>query len=174
MAFGPFDNPTQASGFLAFGVAALSALLAARTPTVAARRSWAWIGGVQLALAAEILVEVRYVLHDRFSTVLAAFGSYGSRRSLQVVLIAILLALAALAWKRWRPERGGTWPARTARVASALALLNFVIETISLHQIDAVLYRSLGPVLLNGWLWLAEGGVVAVCAWVERSGRSRR
>ena len=168
MAFGPFHNPTQATGVLAFGLAALTALLAARTPTVAARRSWAWIGAVHLALVAEILVELRYVSHDTIDMALVALGWHESRRVWQVALLLILFATAGWAWKRWRPERAGSALTRVARVATLIALLNFVIESISLHQIDAVLYRPLGPVLLNGWLWLAEGGLVTVCALLER------
>jgi hypothetical protein len=51
------------------------------------------------------------------------------------------------------------------------AVFLFVLETGSLHRMEALFYRQAGPVFLNGWLWAAMSGVtVAVALWVCRRG----
>ena len=41
----------------------------------------------------------------------------------------------------------------------------FLVEAISLHSVDAVMYAQAGPVLLIGWIWAALGLVIAAAGW---------
>ncbi|HEY9063757.1 MAG TPA: hypothetical protein VIO33_02145 [Burkholderiaceae bacterium] len=167
--FGPFHNPTQLAGFTSFFAAAIAAGLAARfASNPATRRHWGWIAAIQLMLAAEVMLDLRYLAHDAIDRTLSAFGVYESRRPIQLVLLAIVALLAGwLVVRRWAAAYESQY-ARAAEFATFAALLDFAVETVSLHQVDAVLYRSIGPVLLNGWLWTATALAVVVSVLTER------
>ena len=75
--FGPFHNPTQLAGFTSFFAAAVAASLAARfASNTATRRHWAWIAAIHSMLAAEVMLDLRYLSHDAIDRMLSAFGVY--------------------------------------------------------------------------------------------------
>lgn len=49
-------------------------------------------------------------------------------------------------------------------VAAAFAVILHLVEIISLHSIDAFLYKPINSVFLIGWLWLACGVISALAA----------
>jgi hypothetical protein len=54
---------------------------------------------------------------------------------------------------------------RVAVIFTLGLLALFAVETVSLHTIDAIFYRPVGPVLLIGWLWAAaSAGICAAAA----------
>lgn len=69
----------------------------------------------------------------------------------------------------------GTRPHRGSHRDSVTALL-FILETISLHDVDAALYRPAAGLLVIGWLWLLLGGATIVGALreVRRTGVKSR
>jgi hypothetical protein len=67
-----------------------------------------------------------------------------------IILGTLLLTLIFLLFF-WRCIRG-----RASRFATSITIAVsalFAIETASLHALDAVLYRPIGPILLIGWIW---------------------
>ncbi len=150
-------NATQVAGLLAYAAAALACGWAWRRTR---RGTWAALAAVHALLWLDILLDTRHRLHDGVSAVLSALGLYGSRVVLQAALLLGVAVLALLAWRRRR--RVG------AAVAATLLLLALVlIEAISWHESDRVLYTHFGPLLLVAYAWIA-GAVVVVWAALRR------
>ena len=154
-------NPTQLVGLLAFGGAAIACARAAR---VRRPRLWVGLAALLAGLALEVMLGLRHAVHDLVDSTLQLEGRYDARGPLQWALIATALSLAALSlWGVARLQRHDRH-AMLACAASAALLWLFVIETISLHSVDAIVYAPAGPVKLIAWLWAAAAAVVAVAA----------
>jgi hypothetical protein len=147
----PFEtNPTQVAGLLAFAATTLACAWAARRGRSG---GWATLAAVHAALWFDILLNTRHRLHDVVNTGLRALGLYESRVWLQA---ALLLALAALALRVWRSRRR----AGAAVMATLILFALLLVEAISWHESDRVLYTHLGPLLLVAYAWLACAAVV--------------
>lgn len=150
----PFQtNPTQVAGLLAFAASALACAWAAR------RRpgGWAWLAAVHGLLWLDILLGTRHRLHDWINAGLRALGAYGERVWLQVALLAALASLAVVVWRaRRRLGAAGT--------ATALVVALLIVEAISWHETDRLLYLRIGPLLLIAYAWIAGAAVVVASA----------
>jgi hypothetical protein len=123
----------------------------------AARGAWLALAGVHALLWLDILLNARHRLHDLVNQALHAMHWYESRVWLQVGLLAALVALAAIAWRARR--RTGA-----ALSATAVLLAMWLLEAISWHESDRVLYAQVGPLLLIAYAWIACAAVVVVTA----------
>jgi hypothetical protein len=151
----PFQtNPTQLAGLLAFAASTAACVWAARR-----RNSGGWtvLAVVHAALWLDILLDTRHRLHDVVNAALLAVGLYGSRVWLQAALLLALAAVVVLAWRARR--RAGVAVAATAVLVALL-----LVEAISWHESDRLLYTHLGPLLLIAYAWLACAGVVVFAA----------
>jgi hypothetical protein len=78
---------------------------------------------------------------------------YAERAPLQITLLTGALALGVMALVIvFLMARDPL--VRIALICTGISGGLFVVEIISLHQMDRVLYQQLGPILLIGWLWL--------------------
>lgn len=159
-------NPTQAAGLIGFGLAAAAAGLAARRTSIGTgRRGWRAIAALQALCVAEVLIGFRHRAHDLVGVALQLHGTYGARVPLQQELLIAALALgAATLLGLWWLTRREPVPLRIAAIATALGLGLFAIEAISLHAVDAVMYRSIDGLLLIGACWLALAAFVIAAA----------
>ena len=147
----PFQtNPTQVAGLLAFAASTAACVWAARRKHSS---GWAVLAAVHAVLWLDILLNTRHRVHDDVNAALRSLGLYDSRVWLQA---ALLLALAAVAVMAWRARRR----AGVAVAATALLIALVLVEAISWHQSDRLLYTHLGPLLLIAYAWLACAGVV--------------
>ena len=81
------------------------------------------------------------------------------------LLAACVLVLGLALWGTLHATKGCAQPARWAALC-ALGLLGvFGVEVVSLHGIDAVIYRQLGPIKVIGWLWLLWALPLGWMAW---------
>ena len=158
----PID-PTQLTGLLVFGCAALACAFAGR---VCSERRWWQLAGVSSVCMLEVAFGLRHRAHDLADALLQAGGWYDARSPAQVLLLAIVALLAAgtLGWLL--SLRGTTAEIRVGAAASMAALWLFGIEAISLHAVDALMYTHIGPVLAIGWAWAALALVIAAAALV--------
>jgi hypothetical protein len=151
----PFHtNPTQVAGLLAFAASTLACVWAARRKHSG---GWAVLAAVHAALWLDILLNTRHRLHDHVNAALRALGLYESRVWLQALL---LLALAAVAVTAWRARRR----AGAAVLATALLVALVLVEAVSWHESDRLLYSYLGPLLLIAYAWIVCAGVVVFSA----------
>jgi hypothetical protein len=169
-------NWTQFVGLVAFCLAGLSAFIAsigARSRSPRLSSLWRWIGIFQLLYFSEIVWGGRHFTHDLVNLTLRTYGLYQDRTLIQAVLLAgITLSgcLIVMLLRRWfDQDRLKCKFTRAAIFCTAALLLLFSVETISLHAIDDVLYRSLGPLVLVAYLWGAGAlGVVLSAFYVLR------
>lgn len=153
-------NPTQILGVLVFVAAALACALAARRSRGRAASVWKLLAVLQIVFVAEIVLGLRHLIHGVVDAFLQDRGWYAQRQPVQLGLLAVaLLAGGAglVAVLRWCRSHRAAAP---AVLASCAVLGLFALEMISLHAIDAVLYRLIGPVMLIALLWAACAAVV--------------
>jgi hypothetical protein len=161
-------NPTQITGVLAFAVAAIVCALAARRSRGRAASVWKLLAVLQIVFVVEIVLGLRHLIHGGVDAVLQDRGWYAQRQPVQLGLLAVTLVagIAALvAVLRWCRSHRAVAP---AVLASCAVVGLFALEMISLHAIDAVLYRLVGPVMLIAVLWAACAAVVVACSLKAR------
>ena len=161
---------TQYAGLASFSIAAISHLRTGRQPggTDHLTRPW-WFGlsAVYVLLCIELIANTRHTLLRMIGASIGLGDHYNARRPAQVamlVLLAILitwLIAKAVPVIRRRPGIG-----RALMLGFCSAGL-FVTEVISLHQLDAIFYVKIGPVMLIGWAWLVLGIIAAAIAFAS-------
>jgi hypothetical protein len=165
-------NTTQLVGILAFAMACWAAWRAARFAALhadASSTTWRWISTLQFLYGLEVWLGTRHAAHDLVNAVLQATGLYAGRDSIQRMMLVVTVLTGMVAggvmWQSHWWSRQSNMRAKLALVCTAAVLLLFLIETISLHAIDRVLYRPIGPVLLIAYAWAANGIAVT---WLAR------
>jgi hypothetical protein len=157
-----------AIGFLF--IAATMAMMASRSQLARDRRRvWFAISAVQMAFAIELVARTRLLVGAPFRSIFLADGLYQERRLPQAIAIVVLAALffAIGSWSLrslWLRRHSGS--VLIAAAASLCTIFIFLVEAVSLHQVDAVFDRSLGPFHLYGLLWIGSALVVSVAALI--------
>ncbi len=160
-------NPTQLAGVLPFTIAAVACVITARRAhRFRSRIYWAVLAVINLLFAIEVLALIRYQIHDfTINQILvthgwhcqqAFLGRLSLRRLRQSFLVCVMFVLVRIAFVSW-----------VASVASgnATALVGlFVIEGVSLHAIDLILWRPYHQIVFVAWLWMAGAGVITLAA----------
>jgi hypothetical protein len=166
-------NANAVAGLSAFTAAAAACLrVSLRRDRSAAL--WGTLAALHATWALEILLDLRYRFRAAIIPLLQDRGWYASRTAWQVGAIAMALligtALAAWLWRRHRDDGGAALGAITGTV---LALMLLVVETISLHRVDAVMYAEAGPLVLLAWAWVGAAAIVIASALASSPDRSR-
>jgi hypothetical protein len=150
----------------ALGICAL--LFAALATALRRERGW-WPLAVLLAgMATVIATDASWIAHDRVRAMLIGDGIYASHYAIQIAITsgaALLLFVCTAAVVR--AQRG---PQRWAWLGTMALLALFAVQAISVHGVDAVLGRAMGPVMVIGWLWAIGAAFVAVVALAPRRG----
>jgi len=155
------------AGLSAFAAAAAACLRVSLGRGAAAL--WGTLAALHAAWALEILLNLRYRARAALIPLLQERGWYASRTTWQgVAIVAALLVGTALAGWLWRRHRDDG-AAAGAITGTALALMLLVVETISLHRVDAVMYEQVGPLVLLAWAWIAAAAIVIASALVAAS-----
>ena len=159
-------------GLLAFAAASAACL------RVALRRGrsaalWGTLAALHAAWALEVVLNLRYRFRTAILPLLQERGWYGSRTVWQseAIVVALLIGTALAAWVARRHRDDGA--ALGAIAGTALALMLLVVETISLHRVDAVMYAQAGPLVLLAWAWLGAAAIVIASALAASPDRSR-
>jgi hypothetical protein len=168
-------NSTEAAGFLAFLPAALAcaATFWARRRNHRRETRWAVLSLIYTLLSAEILLSLRHRVDQAIGDTLRAAHLYPERRPAQAAAVIVVVILSLLV-TRVNVRSAPTSRLSIASGATAPLLSLFVVESISLHAIDAILYRPIGPIMLIGWLWLACGWTTLVAAGTAAAQRGER
>ena len=112
------------------------------------RRTWLVIAVVTLGFALETACHLRFEATELFRALLRDIGgndAYGKRRKLQAVFIAVcILPIAVFLAMRIARSKSLSPAAKVAALGTGCATVGFVLETISLHQLDQIpfLYQA--------------------------------
>lgn len=163
-------NPTQLLGILSFSLTTLACLLAAhRSPDA---RLWKVLTFVNALFLIEIIVGFRFRVLGWARTLLRERGEYLQLHGKDQALAILTLAGAAVTMLLFLLLVRITRPAARVGASLTIVLLTlFAIETISLHEIDAIFYLRIGPVLLVGWLWAVASAGICLAALNSRTKR---
>jgi len=148
-------NYTQWTGLIGACCAVLSCLMATSRSS-SSRHIWLLLTLFNVLFLTEVLAGYRHDIHDVFTNVLRAQSLYDERRVMQgfLVIAAAGFAIMVAGWLMNWARRGS--PAEQVAISASLAVfLLLILEVISQHSIDAMLYKHVGPIMLIGWLWLA-------------------
>ena len=143
-------DTTQWVGMAGFSVAAFLCVCVARR----GHTGWWVLAALNALLVVEIVTGLRYRIHDLVNARLRAQGLYESRTLGQVILIAAALVVLLAVRFKVRTQVGSP-SFHSALTGACFAVSIFLIEAISLHDVDALLYHPVGPVLAIAFLWLA-------------------
>jgi hypothetical protein len=155
-------NITQLVGVLAFAAASVACFVSGRSAELQDARIWKLLAVLNSLFLVDICLGFRYRFHDFIVAIMIEEQRYSQRNSAQAIIILfsslIVLTLAGTIFVQLRPIRCSAIVAMS--LTTGVALL-FTLETISLHAVDAVLYRPIASVLIVGWIWAtASLGVV--------------
>jgi hypothetical protein len=157
-----------ALAYVVTAVLALACALAAtRRPHRAAIRDWIAVALVFLALAGWRIANGEAQVQTFARNWAQMHGTYDDRHEWQApITIGVMLVVAVLgiAAVRWAGSRAS---GRALCLAGAMVLLA-VLRVVSLHAVDEILYRALGPFHLNYVLDLGLTGLVAALALADR------
>lgn len=160
------SNPTQIAGILAFVVTALACFIASGARRKSRDLSiWRRLSIVYGLLAIEMIAAMRHRIHDFVNALLKATGEYSARSGLQEMLIAALAIVIITTMGVYFVRLGKVKGATRLAVGVTIALVAlFLLEMISLHAIDAILYRPIGPLMAIAYLWIAASAVTGIAA----------
>ncbi len=153
---------------MVFGIAALCCLCPRNA------RVWGILAAIHILFLAEMFLDVRFTVHNRFDRMLQLVGLYEHRAFLQVPLLALLL-LCIIMMLRFAMRGENAKTVKLAQGASLFTMLIFVFEIISLHRIDTLLYFQLAGIMVIAWLWSLSATIVAVSALLSvRTSRTEK
>lgn len=167
-------NTTQLTGVIAFlATAAAAGLLGLRAQGRhgSSPHLWRLVALVHLVFAAEVVFGARHAVHDMVNAVLRDDGLYPVRAGMQaglLVLCWLCITLGLTATQRWLRGVPQLTPHGRRAVFATLAVgALFMVEAVSLHGIDQMLYTSAGPVRAIAYLWVCAALVTLASAWAE-------
>ena len=163
---------------IAYGVAALLAVLAARQSRPD-RRFWSAVALLLIALGINKQLDLQSLLTTVARNLAHAQHWYDQRRTYQALFIASLIALCLITILiLWRRTRRASGPVRAALVGVVVLLGFIAVRAASFDHFDTLLMDRIGGWRLN---WLLElGGIAliglpaAVAASAAPSRRRRR
>ena len=165
-------NYTQLAGLIGFGTAALLCLWAVWRK-IHERNIWIVLSIGYLMMFVEVLAHTRFQIRSVIGDTLKLLGIYEDRRTGQAISIVVTVCVVAfLGLPMLRRMRKLVFSVRLALIAGMLAFALILLEIISLHAIDEILYKPIGPALLIGWLWLVCGLISAGAVVVAAKKRS--
>ena len=161
-------NLTQLTGLLCFAAAVLACMIAARRSDRRDARVWWGLAFTNGLFLLEVYFGLRHRIHDHFVERLMAEGEYGQRRGMQEFIIISLATMALICGTLFVFSRRLGGAVRiAASLTIALAML-FAVETVSLHALDAIYYRPIGPILLIGWIWAVAAAGICLAAFAAK------
>jgi hypothetical protein len=162
-------NPVKAGGMAVYLVAAAScAATAVRTANPRLSRLAALLGLIQAVLLLDIAFDWRWRLYDWLRGEAVAWHWYEERHWPQVVML-VLLAAALISAVIAARRRARSFPGAALAVEGTLLSVGcWMIEVISLHATDSLLYHHVGPLMVISLVWLLACAMVT--AGILRAG----
>jgi hypothetical protein len=167
--------PSDLVGLLAFSAATIACLIAARRSGLRDARTWNVLALINCLFVIEIYFGSRYRITELAITRLKTEDLYpqlhGWFQETIIIAIAAMAIIFITLFLFWRLVAGAA--ARVAASITIAVLALFVIETVSLHAIDAIFYRPIGPLLMLGWVWAIAAAGICLAAFSVRMRKIR-
>lgn len=163
MSIGEWATPVRMIGLLSYAAAAAACLFVWRKGGPSSRLA-AVLASVEIFLFFDMALNLRWRLHDLLERLSVSQNAYEQRHGPQV-LVLLVLALAGTAAAVWAARAFRERPWATLAVWGALISAGcWLSEVVSLHAVDALYYRRLGPLMWVCLLWM--GGAAMTVAGV--------
>ncbi len=117
------------------------------------KRACLFMGGVLALMSLNAVFQINEILLYLARSIARDSGQYGARRSLQfdVILVGVAIVLVLLA--RLRHSLRYLWADYGAVVLGTMALVGLTfLQSISFHDVDAILYIRIAGVSVHKWL----------------------
>jgi hypothetical protein len=109
---------------------------------------------VEGALLLDMIANGRWMLHQLFIGFAQRRHEYDFRRLPQTIVVAVLVGilLAGLLWtvRVFRARIG----VLLAVSGVMLSVISWCVEVVSLHAVDAILYRPVGSLMVVSFVWI--------------------
>jgi hypothetical protein len=155
-------NLTRACGLVAYATAAVCCAIRWIKPKRGTSRLAAVLLFIEVALLLDMAFNWRWKLHQALMDLAQREHEYGQRRLPQTIVLLLLVCLLLYGvyrcWRSFR-HRGTTL---LAVCGTLLSLVLWCTEVISLHQVDHVLYFSVGGVMAVSLLWVLACGMTSI------------
>jgi hypothetical protein len=122
---------------------------------------------IEFVLALDIVFERRLALHSFCGNLFMKYNLYDRRHPIQAMsLLALGSALVFTASRVFRRYRGRTGVLLAASGAG-MSITLWLVEIISMHEIDAALYHQVSDVMVIALLWVLACGLTLLGAGIE-------
>lgn len=164
IATGVLFRPTQISGLLSYGLSLSAWIIASMriNGNFVRSRLAAAMGLVEGFLFLDVLFNWRWMLNWWLISEAKRENLYDSRRGPQIAALLLLIGMALMgvrwAFRRYR----GRFGALLALSGVLLSLALWCSEVVSLHQLDVLLYRPVGPLMVVSLLWISISLVTSI------------
>ncbi len=167
---------TRATGMIAYGVAFTCCIIASMLAKGdrAKSRLARILALFEVLLFLDIVLNLRWILHQFFMDEATHVALYASRRGPQAVVLIVLVLLFLLGLRVVSQKFRGRCGALLAVSGTLLSLIVWCTEVISLHAVDHILYHPVGRWMSVCFLWVIASAMTSVGILVEsRSGNNR-
>ncbi len=152
---GEWLNPVKAGGMASYLIASVACgLTAVRTVNPRISRLAVVLGLIQAVLLLDIAFDWRWRLYDWLKDQAVAQRWYEQRHWPQVVVLATLAAALAAGMAAARRRFRSLTGAAVAVEGTLLSIGCWMVEVISLHATDSILYHHVGPLMIVSFVWL--------------------
>jgi len=156
-------NPVKAGGMAVYLAASAScAVTAVRSANPRLSRLAALLGLLHAVLLLDIAFDWRWRLYDWFKSEAVSYHWYEERHWPQVVMLALLAATLAAGVTAARRQLRSLPGAALAVEGTLISVGCWLMEIISLHATDSILYHHIGRLMIISFVWLLGCGMVTV------------
>jgi hypothetical protein len=176
MAMFEWLTPTRATGMIAYGITFSCCILASvwAKGDRAKSRLAKILAFFEALLFLDIVLNLRWILHQFFMDEAARLALYASRRGPQAVVLVVLVLLFLLGVRVVSQEFRGRRGAFLAVSGTLFSLILWCTEVISLHAVDHILYRPIGQWMSVCFLWVIACAMTSIGILIEsRAGKKR-
>jgi len=139
-------------------------------------RGWWWaMAALAAALTIDLQTNYRFYLSGLLSGIARDGHWYDGRRPIQAAFLAAggLAGIMLTAWLLWGVRRHG-WPLRLGLFGTALGAALFLLDVVSLHQVDEILNATVGRIMAIGIGWVVAATFLTAGAWGAARQNRRR
>ncbi len=162
-------DPTRTTGVVAYGVALACCIFSwSRAKGDPARsRSLALLTVFEGCLLLDMVLNVRWNLHQFFMDEATTVTLYASRRGPQAVVLIALVGVFLFGLRVTSQRLRGRGGAILAVSGALLSLTLWCTEVVSLHAVNHIMYHTFGKLMTVSFLWILACTMTSIGVLVE-------